>query len=306
MLYIEMPCSSDCGTHHFGAYFSIFTKTLLVTTRFAFINGEFIDEKKANLHISDLAIQRGYGVFDYCRTNDHAPVYLQDHIDRFFRSADIMQLRLPVSREDMVEIIHDLNRKNEISQSGIRMLLTGGYSPDSYEVVQPNLIVVQHPLTLRIGAVEKGIKIITHEYVREFPLAKTINYSMGIWLQKKIKEQGAFDVLYHHQGEVSEFPRANFFIVTKDNVVLTPGKNVLFGITRKRILKLSSKGIPIEEGVVTLRDIYDAKEAFLTSTTKIILPIVQVDNVTIGNGRCGEVTRLISQELIKQEKAVAG
>ena len=282
-------------------------KHLLVTTRFAFINGEFIDEKKATLHISDLAIQRGYGVFDYCRTNDHAPVYLEDHIDRFFHSADIMQLRLPVSRQSLVDIIHELNRKNEISQSGIRMLLTGGYSPDSYEVVQPNLIVAQHPLTLRIGpTVEKGIKIITHEYMRDFPLAKTINYSMGIWLQQKIKEQGAFDVLYHHQGEVSEFPRANFFILTKDNVVVTPTKNVLSGITRKQILKLSSKGIPIQEGVITLRDVYDAKEAFLTSTTKVILPIVQVDDVTVGDGRCGEVTRLISQELMKQERLVAG
>ena len=277
-----------------------------MTNRFAFINGEFIDEKKANLHISDLAIQRGYGVFDYCRTNDHAPVYLEDHIDRFFSSADIMQLTLPVSRQKLVEIIHELNSTNKIAQSGIRMLLTGGYSPDSYEIVQPNLVVVQHPLTLRIGAtVEKGIKIITHEYAREFPLAKTINYSMGIWLQKRIKQQEAFDVLYHQHGEVSEFPRANFFMVTKDNVIRTPRKNVLSGITRKRVLKLSSKGFAIEEGVVTLKDIYSAKEAFLTSTTKLILPIVEVDNITIGDGRCGEFTRLISQEMMKQENLVA-
>ena len=273
--------------------------------RFAFINGEFIEEKKASLHISDLAIQRGYGVFDYCRTNDHVPVHLEDHIDRFLRSADIMQLQLPVSRESLVEIIHELIRKNEIAQSGVRMLLTGGYSPDSYEVIQPNLIILQNQLVpVARGAFEKGIKIITHEYVREFPHAKTINYSMGIWLQRKIKEHGAGDVLYHQQGEVSEFPRANFFIVTKDDVIITPKRNVLLGITRKKILELTPKGVSIEEGVVTLGDIRSAKEAFMTNTTKRVLPIVQIDNMMIGEGRCGEVTNLINQLLIKEESLI--
>ena len=276
-----------------------------MTNRFAFINSEFIEEKKASLHISDLAIQRGYGVFDYCRTDDRVPIHLEDHIDRFLRSADIMQLQLPVSRESLVEIIHELIRKNEISQSGIRMLLTGGYSPDSYEVIQPNLIVLQHPLVpFARGTFEKGIKIITHEYVREFPHAKTINYSMGIWLQRKIKEQGAADVLYHQQGDVSEFPRANFFIVTKDDVIVTPKRNVLLGITRKKILELSPKGFSIEEGVVTLADIRAAKEAFMTNTTKRVLPIVQVDNIMIGDGRRGEVTNLINQLLIKEENLI--
>lgn len=273
--------------------------------RFAFINGEFIEEKKASLHISDLAIQRGYGVFDYCRTNDHVPVHLEDHIDRFLRSADIMQLQLPVSRESLVDTIHELIRKNEIAQSGVRMLLTGGYSPDSYEVIQPNLIILQNQLVpVARGAFEKGIKIITHEYVREFPHAKTINYSMGIWLQRKIKEHGAGDVLYHQQGEVSEFPRANFFIVTKDDVIITPKKNVLLGITRKKILELTPNGVSIEEGVVTLGDIRSAKEAFMTNTTKRVLPIVQVDNMMIGEGRCGEVTNLINQLLIKEESLI--
>lgn len=276
-----------------------------MTNRTAFINGEFIEERNACLHISDLSIQRGYGVFDYCRTHHHIPVHLDDHIDRFVQSADIMHLQLPVSRGELITIIHELTRKNNTPQSGIRMLLTGGYSPDSYEIVQPNLIILQHPLVLRTGtAFEKGIKVITHEYVREFPGAKTINYSMGIWLQQKIKEQKAMDVLYHQQGEVSEFPRSNFFIVTKDDVVITPKKNILQGITRKKILELASKELSIEEGVVTLSDIRTAKEAFMTSTTKRILPVTQVDNVVIGNGAQGPVTNFLDQALAKEENLI--
>ena len=274
-----------------------------MNNRIAFINGQFIEEQKACLHISDLAIQRGYGVFDYCRTNNNIPVYIDDHIDRFIHSATIMHLALPTSKEELVTHIDQIIKKNKIPQSGIRMLLTGGYSPDSYELIQPNLIILQHPLLLPpAGNFDKGIKVITHEYVREFPQAKTINYSMGIWLQRKIKEMDAVDVLYHKQGDVSEFPRSNFFIVTKEDVVVTPEKNILSGITRKKILDLASKSFAVEERIVTLNDVKIAREAFMTSTTKRILPIVQVDNAIIGDGKPGDIANFLDQQLESTEK----
>ena len=273
-----------------------------MSNRIAFINDRFIEEEKACLHISDLAIQRGYGVFDYCRTNHHIPLYLEDHLDRFLQSANMMHLQLPVSKEELLLIIDQLIKKNQIPDSGIRMLLTGGYSPESFEVIQPNLILVQHPLVVRTPiAFEKGIKVISYEYIREFAAAKTINYSMGIWLQQKIKEKNAVDVLYHQQGEVSEFPRSNFFIITQDNVIVTPAKDILQGITRKKILELASKDFAVEERVVTFQDIRSSKEAFMTSTTKRILPIVQVDNFIIGEGIPGNISELLDLALESEE-----
>jgi branched-subunit amino acid aminotransferase/4-amino-4-deoxychorismate lyase len=269
-----------------------------VSNRVAFINGEFIDERTASLHISDLSIQRGYGIFDYCRTRDHTPVYLDDHIERFFRSAGIMHLKVPISREELGSVIYQLISKNNIPQSGIRILLTGGYSPDSFEIIQPNLIVLQHPLVLRpAGTLNQGIKVITHNYVREFPGAKTINYAMGIWLQQKIKQSNAVDVLYHNQGEISEFPRSNFFLVTKDDLIVTPNQNILHGITRQKILELASKDLPVEERAVMLSEIKGAKEAFMTSTTRQVLPIVQIDDVIVGNGMPGRISKLLGQTL---------
>src|SRR5688500_4926233 len=97
-------------------------KHLFVTNRIAFINGEFIEERNAFLHISDLSIQRGYGVFDYCRTNQNNPVHLDHHIDRFFQSAAIMHLQMPLSKDELVTVIQDVTRKNNIPQSGVRML----------------------------------------------------------------------------------------------------------------------------------------------------------------------------------------
>lgn len=269
-----------------------------MNNRVAFINGNFAEENNACLHISDLSIQRGYGVFDYFRTSDHIPVYLEDHIERFFRSANIMHLQVPVSKQELQSIIQQLIIKNRVPDSGIKMLLTGGFSHDSYEINQPNLIILQHPLVFRApGSSNLGIKIITHNHVREFPEAKTINYSMGIWLQQKIKLSNAVDVLYHNHGEISELPRSNFFLVTKDQTIITPHQNILPGITRKKIIELASKDFTVEERTVTLKEIYDAKEAFMTSTTRRILPIVQIDDNIIGNGKPGTISGFLEQAL---------
>ena len=125
---------------------------------------------------------------------------------------------------------------------------------------------------------------------------------MGIRLIKQIKAHDADDVLYHHQGVVTEFPRANFFLVKHDNTVVTPATNVLAGITRRNILELPEPPYPVTAGTVTLDDIYQAKEAFLTSTTKRVLPVVQIDDVVLGTGKPGPVTLALLQALLQVEE----
>lgn len=274
-----------------------------MTPRIAYINGQFIEEEKASLHISDLAISRGYGVFDYFRTVNHVPLFIEDHLDRFFHSSSGMRLKPGTTREELKLIIHHLIKTNNIPVSGIRILLTGGYSSDSLEILAPNLIITQQPLSVPSSELfEKGIKVITHEYVRELPDIKTTHYIMGIWLQEKIKQHNAADVLYHQNGVVSEFPRSNFFIVTKDDVAVTPAKNILNGITRMKILELARKNFATEERTVSIENIRNAKEAFMTSTTKRILPIVQADDMIIGNGRPGPVTQTLDAAFAEMEK----
>lgn len=242
-------------------------------------------------------------MFDFFKVQDGKPVFLDDYLQRFYESARLMDMAVPLSEKKLKEVIAQLIQLNQLPLSGVKMILTGGYSPNGYDLAAPNLIMMQQGFSLPNRAtVEEGIKIITHEYVREIPVAKTINYTVGIRLQKEIKAQGADDVLYHQQGTVTEFPRCNFFIVKQDNTVVTPAKDVLLGITRKRTLELASQQYPVVEGPVTLEDIYQAKEAFLTSTTKRILPIVQVNGRAIGDGKSGTVTLDLLDRLIAQEE----
>ena len=269
---------------------------------YTYLHNEIVPAEKAFLHVRDLAIQRGYGIFDFFKIQDGHPFFLNDYLHRFYNSANVMRLVVPQSPEELKSIIYQLIEKNNIAASGIKMILTGGYSEDGYQPATPNLIITQHPLSLPgKEQIEKGVKIITHDYVRDLPTAKTINYSMGIWLINKIKEQEAYDVLYHQNNMVSEFPRCNFFMVRKDDTVVTPKDRVLHGITRKNILKLASKRYKTEEGTITLDDIYQAKEAFLTSTTKRIVPIVQINNTIISDGKPGSVSLSLLNDLISME-----
>jgi len=266
--------------------------------RYAFVRGQIVPVDDAFLHVSDLAVQRGYGIFDFFKISDGHPYFLQDHLDRFFESARILKLRVPLLREEIEQLIHQLIARNAMPESGIKLILTGGYSTDGYTPAGANFIMTQHALKLPTAEqVEKGVRIITYPYFKEFPAAKSINYMMGIWLLDLLQEQQAADVLYYHDEVVSEFPRCNVFIVDDAGSLLTPSRNILKGVTRKNVISLASQSMTVLEKDITRDDLYAAKEVFLTSTTKRVLPIVQVDHRVIGNGHPGPVALALLEKL---------
>lgn len=278
-----------------------------MNARFAFVRGQIVPADSASLHVSDLSIQRGYGIFDFFKIADGHPFFLQDHLDRFFESARILKLQVPVSREEIELSIHQLIARNEMPSSGIKLILTGGYSADGYQPADANLIMTQHGLKLPSAEqVERGVRIITYPYFKEFPAAKSINYMMGIWLLDILQQEQAADVLYYHDEIVSEFPRCNVFLVDHAGSLLTPSRNILKGITRKNVIALASQSMTVLEKDITRDDLYAAKEVFLTSTTKRILPIVGIDHRVIGNGRPGPVALALLEKLHQLENQDKG
>lgn len=269
----------------------------------AFVNNQFLEEDKATLQVGDLAIQRGYGIFDFFRTSNNIPLFLNDYLDRFFSSATMMRLQPVKSREELTVIIYELIKRNNLDESGIKIILTGGDSPDGYNMATPNLIILEQKLPVTPpDKFRNGIKIITYEYQRDLPEIKSINYLMGVWLQQKVNDQQAEDVLYHKQGVVSEFPRSNIFIVTHDKEIVTPSNNILHGITRKKLLELAAAKYKVAVREVTIEEVKNAAEVFMTSTTKRLLSISQVDDTIIGNGIAGEITLLLSKDFIAMEE----
>jgi branched-chain amino acid aminotransferase len=260
----------------------------------AFINGDWIEAEKATVHVSDLAVQRGYGVFDFFRTVNNTPLFIDHHLDRLQHSASVLRLQLPFTKEELKKIIAELINKNQLGSSGIRITVTGGNAIDMYTPSAPNIIITQQPLTMDAGFDDsKGLHLITEEYVRELPTTKSINYLMGVYLQQKVKAAGADDVLYVKNGFISELPRSNVFILSKDNALITPDSNVLHGITRKHILQLASKVLTLKEQPVQLDHLLNAKEVFVSSTTKRLLPVFSVNGKQIADGKAGTTTALL-------------
>lgn len=269
---------------------------------YAIVNNELLPAEKATLRVHDLSIQRGYGIFDFFKTLHNKPVFLEDHLDRFYQSAAILQLPVRYTREELTDLFMQLMEKNNLPDSGIRITLTGGYSTDGYTLATPNLIITQQPLPANQGLHATGIHLATYAHQRQLPAAKSIDYLMAVWLQSFVKQQQAQDVLYHQNDIITECPRSNIFMVTADDRIITPGHNVLKGVIRRQVLALAENHFPTEEKNITLQELYQAKEAFITSTTKNILPVVKADGHTIGIGRPGKITTLLADNLHKAIK----
>lgn len=268
-----------------------------------FINGQFLPAQDATLKVGDLAIQRGYGIFDFFKTVEGVPIFIEDYLNRFFRSAKEMHLQVPYSRAELIQHVNGLMERNQIPNSGIRLTLTGGYSADAYTVSSPNLIITQQPLLIREKPTT-GIHVLSCEHQRQVPEVKTIDYLMAIKSAPLLQQQQADDLLYCQQGNVTECPRANLFMVTEDNKLVTPDAHILAGITRSKILELAEEnGVIIERRTVRLDEVKNAKEVFITSTTKNILPVFYIDHKPIGEAKIGDLTSkmiLLLHDLIAQ------
>jgi branched-chain amino acid aminotransferase len=268
-----------------------------VNTNYCLVNDEIVAVDQAAIGINDLALQRGFGIFDYFKTLSGQPVFIDDHLERFYRSAKEMRLIVKYPPSDLKAMLKELMNKNDMPNSGIKLLLTGGYSPDGFNMGVPNLVVTQSGLPSYKSEHREGINIITHQYQRQMPSVKNIDYLMAVWLQPVIKERGADDVLYFSDNLITECPRANIFVVTGNNRVLTPANNILKGITRKQLLQLADS-FDISEADITVDELKNAKEVFITSTTKNILPVKQIDDRVVGDGVRGGITGKLSQALV--------
>ena len=262
--------------------------------RYTIVNDQLLPAEEASLLITDLAIQRGYGIFDFFKTVDGAFRFLDDHLDRFYRSAAAMHLPITYTREELKALLSTLQEKNQLPDSGIRITLTGGYSPDGYSITAPNMVITQNVLP-KVADNEKGIKLMTYPHQRQLPEVKTLDYLMAIYLQPTLQKSGADDILYHDNGFMKECPRSNFFIVTNDDEVVTSNKNILAGVVRKQVLSLKVDGVKLVEREISFDDLKHCKEAFVTSSTKNILAVTAIDGQQIGNGMAGEITKSLAQ-----------
>jgi branched-chain amino acid aminotransferase len=262
-----------------------------------YVNGAFVPMSEAALPINDLGIVRGFGVFDLLRTYGLSPFRLDEHLARLEASAAQIGLALPWSRAELTAIVQETYARNPIPDASIRIVVTGGPSrtmmmPEG----KPSLLVMVQPIApYGADVYTRGAKTTTTLIERTMATVKSLNYIGAIVAMQRAAPQGAVEALYlDGQDRLTEGTRANLFVV-RHGEVITPRDGVLKGITRQVVLELAAQEFVVVEGPIHYRDLQSVDEAFLTSTTKEVLPVVQIDDHQIGNGRPGPVTQRLME-----------
>ena len=258
-----------------------------------YVNGEFVPAGQAALPVNDLGVVRGYGVFDVLRTYDRVPFHLSDHLRRLLSSAWQIDLELPWSAADLERLVQETHGRNDIDNALIRIVATGGPSPDfGTPQGNPSLLIMVTPIAPPSPEqYAEGSKATTVAMVRERPAVKSLNYIGATMAVQAAKQVGAVEALYiTAQRNVTEGTRSNFFVV-RGNQLITPADEVLLGITRNVVLRLAREDFEVDERAIGYEELSEVNEAFITSSTKEILPIVQIDNRIIGDGLPGPKTQ---------------
>ena len=267
-----------------------------------YVDGEFVAAAEAVIPVDDLAIMRGFGVFDLLRTLNGKPLFLKEHIQRLEESARRIGIDLPWSYPELIGIVLETLHRNSFEESNIRIVVTGGSSPDFMTPQgKPRLLVlVTQAPHLPEAWYTNGVKIITFFSERSIPGAKSIDYVAATIALKKARDQGAIEAVYvDHKGDVLEGTTSNIFALV-NGMLITPGTGILSGVTRKAVLNLAAKIVSVDIRNLKLDELKSADEVFITGTNKMIVPVVQVDDSKIGKGRPGQTTQTLMRTLSEQ------
>ena len=253
------------------------------------LNGDLMPLDQCRIHISDLGLQRGYGVFDYFRAEKGEIWWKDDYFDRLWHSVEKSSLDFPLSRRDLEEICQMLQAENNLGSSAYKVIVTGGESEDMGTWQGHSMYaVIQRQFTPPPPEhYTEGVHLITYPYKRPEPTVKNLHYYFSTRLHKQLKEQNAADVLYC-TDTISETARSNFFGV-REGIIHTPDTGILMGITRKQLLTLER--FTFKERPIATEELETFDELFITGTTKEVMPITRIDGKKIRNGKPGEVTR---------------
>ncbi len=262
-----------------------------------YIDGKFVPSDEAVIPVTDLAILRGLGAFDFMRTYTGKPFCLGAHLERLEASTRKIGLQFPWTKDMLAHLVMETISRNSHKESNVRIIVTGGSSPDFMNPQgNPRLIIMVSPLPeMPAWWYSDGIHVTTHVAERTLAGAKSINYIQASIALEIARKQGAQEAVYMvPQGLVLEGATSNIFAITADRLI-TPGRGILPGITRQVILDMAQTYFSVKIRDLFLSELLDADEVFICGTNKGIVPVVKVDDTFIGNGKPGPNTSLLIQ-----------
>ena len=278
-----------------------------------FLNGEYIESDKAKVSVFDRGFLFGDGIYEVVPVVGYKVLDREPFLDRLERSLNELELKWPISRGKFLEMIDELVKRNDIKEGGIYMQVTRGVAPRDFAYPEntPTTImafgfkkdIIDNPLALC------GIKVVTVEDIRwKRRDIKSIALLGQCMAKEEAKREGAYEGWMVEDGFITEGTSSSAYIVKNGVIITRPLSNsILPGIRRKLLIKIANEhNIKIEERLFTPQEALMADEAFLSSATTFVLPIVEIDGKKIGEGKPGEVFKKMRKMYIESALKIAG
>jgi len=279
-------------------------------SRTAYVNGRYLPLRDATVHVEDRGYQFADSVYEVCEVRDGRLIDERRHLDRLERSLRELRIRMPMPRTALSVVLHEVVARNRIGYGTVYLQIGRGVARRDHAFpppqTPPSLVVTARPLnrTRNEASAEKGIAVISLPDNRWGRVdIKTTGLLPNVLARQTAIEQGARDAwLVDRDGFVTEAASANAFIVTADGTLVTRqvDHGILRGITRTVTFEaIRAQGLTVEERAFTLEEAYKAREAFVTSASQIVLPVVTIDGHVIGDGKPGPVAMALRREFYR-------
>jgi D-alanine transaminase len=269
-------------------------------SRIAYVNGRYLPHAMAGVHVEDRGYQFADGVYEVIAVQNGRLVDEQDHLDRLGRSLAETRMAWPMAPRSMRMVMREVVRRNRIGERGIIYIqVTRGVAPRNHAFprsTESTLVMTARRLPrLDRTALRAGVRVITTSDIRWSRRdIKSVSLLPNVLAKQKAVDHGAFEAwLVDDQDTVTEGTASNAWIVTAGGELATRHADsaILNGVTRRMVMEICSRhGITFLERAFSVEEAKGAREAFLTSTTALVKPVIQIDDVVIGEGRVGPIT----------------
>jgi len=289
-------------------------------SRIAYVNGQYVPHDAASVHVEDRGYQFADGVYEVCEISDGRIIDERRHLDRLDRSLSELSIRSPFSRKTAGVIMREVIRRNRVRSGLIYLQVTRGVARRDHafpsDDVPPSVVMTAKSVPPGKGdaLAETGISVVTVPENRWDRVdIKSVSLLPNVLAKQKAREAGANEAWFvGEDGFVTEGSSTNAWIVTKQGKVVTrPAEHgILRGITRTVVVEsLKDQGLELEERAFTVSEAQEAREAFITAASTLVMPVVEIDNRTIGNGHPGTIAsnlRMKFHDYAEKSELLAG
>ncbi len=273
-----------------------------------YLDGQYVPEEEAKVSVFDHGFLYGDGVFEGIRSYNSRVFQLREHTERLYESAKSILLDIPISLEEMEEVTLETLRRNNIRDGYIRIVVSRGKGDlglDPRKCPKASVVVIASRISIFPPEFyEEGLEVVTVATRRNVPDAldpkiKSLNYLNNILVKMEANRAGVLEaIMLNSNGYVAEGSGDNIFIIKRGKLITPPTYvGALEGITRQVVMDLAMEaGVEVLEQPFTRHDLYVADECFLTGTAAEVIPVVKIDDRSVGEGKPGPITKKLIKD----------